>query len=313
MLRVGRVHRIVIIVNLHPEIPMRMLSVLATALLAALPLTVAAAAADKIAIVAAENFYGDLARQIGGDRVEVASILSNPDVDPHLFESSPSTARTVSDAAIVIYNGGGYDPWMEKLLAASPSKDRTALVAAALIGGKPGDNPHLWYDPATFPAVAKALEADLEKRDSAHAAFYRANQEKFAASLAEIASEVAAIRKDHAGVAVTATEPVFGYMAEALGFRMLNGAFQTAVMNDTEPSASEIAAFQKSLKDGTARILFYNSQVSDPATTRLLRIASENNIAIVGVTELEPSGKTIQSWFKGQLDAVRKALEAGVQ
>ncbi|TAN12138.1 MAG: cation ABC transporter substrate-binding protein [Rhizobiaceae bacterium] len=292
---------------------MRMLSVLATALLAALPLTVAAAAADKIAIVAAENFYGDLARQIGGDRVEVASILSNPDVDPHLFESSPSTARTVSDAAIVIYNGGGYDPWMEKLLAASPSKDRTALVAAALIGGKPGDNPHLWYDPATFPAVAKALEADLEKRDSAHAAFYRANQEKFAASLAEIASEVAAIRKDHAGVAVTATEPVFGYMAEALGFRMLNGAFQTAVMNDTEPSASEIAAFQKSLKDGTARILFYNSQVSDPATTRLLRIASENNIAIVGVTELEPSGKTIQSWFKGQLDAVRKALEAGVQ
>jgi zinc/manganese transport system substrate-binding protein len=313
MLRAGRVHRIVIIVNLHPEIPMRMLSVLATALLAALPLTVAAAAADKIAIVAAENFYGDLARQIGGDRVEVASILSNPDVDPHLFESSPSTARTVSDAAIVIYNGGGYDPWMEKLLAASPSKDRTALVAAALIGGKPGDNPHLWYDPATFPAVAKALEADLEKRDSAHAAFYRANQEKFAASLAEIASEVAAIRKLHAGVAVTATEPVFGYMAEALGFRMLNGAFQTAMMNDTEPSASEIAAFQKSLKDGTARILFYNSQVSDPATTRLLRIASENNIAIVGVTELEPSGKTIQSWFKGQLDAVRKALEAGVQ
>jgi len=292
---------------------MRMLSVLATALLAALPLTVAAAAADKIAIVAAENFYGDLARQIGGDRVEVASILSKPDVDPHLFESSPSTARTVSDAAIVIYNGGGYDPWMEKLLAASPSKDRTALVAAALIGGKPGNNPHLWYDPATFPAVAKALEADLEKRDPAHAAFYRANQEKFAASLAEIASEVATIRKLHAGVAVTATEPVFGYMAEALGFRMLNGAFQTATMNDTEPSASEIAAFQKSLKDGTARILFYNSQVSDPATTRLLRIASENNIAIVGVTELEPSGKTIQNWFKGQLDAVRKALEAGVQ
>jgi len=269
-----------------------------------------ALAADTINIVAAENFYGDLAQQIGGDRVEVSSILSNPDADPHLFETSPSTARTISRATIVIYNGAAYDPWMEKLLFASPSRDRTIIVAAKLTGGKPGDNPHLWYDPATFPAVAKALEAELEKRDAAHASFYRANLEKFTASMAEIGKDIAAIRKAHAGVAVTATEPVFGYMAAALGFKMMNEEFQLAVMNDTEPSASEIAAFQKTLTDGTAKILFYNSQVTDPATTRLLRIASENKVAIIGVTELEPSGRTIQTWFKGQLDAIRKALEA---
>ncbi|HVW56513.1 MAG TPA: zinc ABC transporter substrate-binding protein [Rhizobiaceae bacterium] len=269
-----------------------------------------ALAADTINIVAAENFYGDLAQQIGGDRVEISSILSNPDADPHLFETSPSTARTISRATIVIYNGAAYEPWMEKLLFASPSRDRTIIVAAKLTGGKPGDNPHLWYDPATFPAVAKALEAELEKRDAAHAAFYRANLEKFTASMAEIGKDIAAIRKAHAGVAVTATEPVFGYMAAALGFKMMNEEFQLAVMNDTEPSASEIAAFQKTLTDGTAKILFYNSQVTDPATTRLLRIASENKVAIIGVTELEPSGRTIQTWFKGQLDAIRKALEA---
>jgi zinc/manganese transport system substrate-binding protein len=299
---------------------MRTLSVLAAALLAALPLAAAGPAAaadriaaDRIAIVAAENFYDDLARQIGGDHVKVSSILSNPDADPHLFETSPSTARTVSNAAIVIYNGAGYDPWMEKLLAASPSRDRTAIVAAELTDRKPGDNPHLWYDPATFPVVAKALEAGLEKRDAAHAASYRANLEKFTASLEAISEEIAAIRKKHAGTAVTATEPVFGYMAEALGFRMLNEPFQIAVMNDTEPSPSTVAAFEKSLKDGTAKLLFYNSQVTDSATTRLLRIASGNNVAIIGVTETEPGGKTIQTWFRGQLNAIRKALEARTQ
>jgi zinc/manganese transport system substrate-binding protein len=293
---------------------MRTLPFLATVLLAALPLMATpAAAADRIAIVAAENFYGDLARQIGGDRVDVASILSNPEADPHLFETSPSTARTIASASIVIYNGAGYDPWMEKLLSASLSKERTAIVAAKLTGRKPGDNPHLWYDPATFPAVAKALEADLEKRDAAHAAFYRANLEKFSASFAQTTREVAAIRKKHAGTAVTATEPVFGYMAKALGFRILNEPFQVAVMNDTEPSPSEVVAFEKSLRNGTAKILFYNSQVTDPATTRLLRIANENDVAVIGVTETEPGGETLQTWFKGQLNAVRKALEARTQ
>jgi zinc/manganese transport system substrate-binding protein len=315
LLQTLRARRTIAIDSRIPEILMRTLPFLTAAFLAVFPLMAArtAAAADKINIVAAENFYGDLARQIGGDRVEVSSILSNPDVDPHLFETSPSTARTVSHATIVIYNGAGYDPWMGKLLSASPSSSRTTIVAAKLTGGEPGDNPHLWYNPATFPAVAKALEADLEKRDAAHAAFYRANLEKFSASFAEIGKGIAAIRKAHAGTAVTATEPVFGYMAEALGFRMLNEKFQLAVMNGTEPSASEIAAFQKSLTGGTAKILFYNAQVTDSATTRLLRLASENKVAIVGVTELEPGGKTIQTWFKSQLDAIRKALEARTQ
>lgn len=294
---------------------MRTLPFLTAAFLAIFSLSMSgsAAAGGKITIVAAENFYGDLARQIGGERVEISSILSNPDIDPHLFETSPSTARTVSRAAIVIYNGAAYDPWMDKLLSASPSNDRTAINAAKLTGSKPGANPHLWYDPATFPAVAKALEAELEKRDAAHAAFYRANLEKFDASFAEIGKDIAAIRKDHAGTAVTATEPVFGYMAKALGLKMLNEPFQIAAMNDTEPSPSDIAAFEKSLTDGTAKILFYNSQVTDSTTTRLLDIASRNKVAIVGVTELEPSGKTIQTWFKDQLNAVRKALDAHTQ
>ena len=294
---------------------MRTLAFLAVAFIAAFPLlaTGPATAAGKIEIVAAENFYGDLARQIGGDRVDVSSILSNPDADPHLFETSPSAARTISRAAIVIYNGADYDPWMEKLLSASSSTARTVIVAAKLTGRKPGDNPHLWYDPATFPAVAKALEADLEKRDPANATLYKANLKKFYASFAAVNEEVRAIRKEHAGTVVTATEPVFGYMAAALGFKMLNDGFQLAVMNDTEPSPSQVAAFEKSLKDRTVKILFYNSQVRDTATTRLLKLAEDNKVAIIGVTETEPGGETIQTWFKGQLDAIRKMLEARTQ
>ena len=270
---------------------MRSLPFLA-ALLVAVPLLTgtAARAEDKLTIVAAENFYGDLARQIGGSNVTVTSILANPDDDPHLFETSPSTARTIADAKIIIYNGADYDPWMDKLLSASTSKDRTTIVAADLIGKKSGDNPHLWYDPATLPAIAKALSADLAKRDPANAVHYEANLKAFQTSLEAIDKEIAEVKKTYAGTEVTATEPVFGYMAEALGLKMLNYDFQVALMNDAEPSATQVAAFENSLKDGSAKILFYNSQVTDEATTRLLDIAKQNKVTVIGVTETEPAG-----------------------
>jgi zinc/manganese transport system substrate-binding protein len=126
------------------------------------------AADGKISVVAAENFYGDVARQIGGDDVTVASIMNNPDQDPHLFETTPSTVRQIAAAQVVILNGADYDPWMDKLLKASPKADRTAIVVADLVGKKAGDNPHLWYDPGTMPAAAKALAEAFAKADPAH-------------------------------------------------------------------------------------------------------------------------------------------------
>ncbi len=286
----------------------RLLSALGLALLGAA--TQPAAAAGPIQIVAAENFYGDLATQIGGSHVSVTSILSNPDADPHLFESSASTARTIADAQIVIYNGADYDPWMDKLLSAAPTGDRATLIAADLTGHKSGDNPHLWYDPQTLPALATALAAELSKRDPADAADYQANLGKFTASFAATLQPIAAIKSAYAGTAVTATEPVFGYMAEAMGLKMLNQSFQTATMNDTEPSPSDVAAFENSLKDGSAKILFYNSQVTDDTTTRLLDLAKASSVPVIGVTETEPAGQTIQTWFAGQIAAVNSSLAA---
>lgn len=273
-------------------------------------LVASAAVAAPLQIVAAENFYGDLATQIGGSHVTVTSVLSNPDDDPHLFETSPSTARAIASAAIVIYNGADYDPWMAKLLSASTGTDRTAIVAAELTGHKSGDNPHLWYDPQTLPAVAAALAGELARRDPADAAEFTANLAAFNASFADLLKGVDAVKAKYSGVAVTGTEPVFGYMAAAMGLKMLNEDFQTATMNETEPSPGQVAAFEDSLKNRTAKILFYNSQVTDDTTTRLLALAKASNVPVIGVTETEPAGHTIQTWFAGQIADVQSALAA---
>ena len=128
----------------------------------------APAFADPVKVVAAENFYGDLASQIGGANVAVTSILSNPDDDPHLFEASPNTAKALTEAKVVIVNGVDYDPWVKKLLGAHKAPGRKEIIVGALVGHKPGDNPHLWYDPATMKAAGKALVADLVAVDPAH-------------------------------------------------------------------------------------------------------------------------------------------------
>lgn len=271
----------------------------------------AAARPSPLRIVAAENFYGDIARQIGGRHVVVSSILRNPDADPHLFEASPSVARDLTAARIVIANGVDYDPWMDKLLAATPSARRQVIVAAVLMHRKPGDNPHLWYDPATMPVVAKILAADLAAADPAHRAFYAARLRAFDASLQPLLVKVAAMRAKFAGASVTATEPVFGYMAVAIGLRMRNARFQLAVMNNTEPGAGDVAAFETDLRRRAVKVLIYNAQASDPVAERMMRLARRSHVPIVGVSETEPPGTTYQVWMLHQLNALDRALSGG--
>lgn len=266
------------------------------------------AAEGQIAVVAAENFYGDIARQIGGDRVAVVSIMNNPDQDPHLFETTPSIVRQLAAAQIAILNGANYDPWMDKLLAATPRVGRTVISAAQLTGHKPGDNPHLWYDPVTMPAVATALAEALAKADSAHALDYAARLKTTLAALGRITQRVAQLKAKHAGTAVTATEPVFGPMAEALGLTVRNQRFQLAMMNDTEPSARDMAAFESDLKERKVKVLIYNSQVSEKLTERLRDIAYKAKVPVVGVTETMPANTSFQDWVLSELDALDKAL-----
>ena len=269
-----------------------------------------AQAGSPLSIVAAENFYGDVAGQIAGPGIPVTSILSSPDQDPHLFEASPSTARALSAARIVIYNGIDYDPWMVKLVRATRSPGRQVLVAAELAKRRTGANPHLWYDPAVMPVVARAIADTLAAADPAHAAGYAQRLGAFIDSLQPLDAKIATMRTRFSGVPVTATEPVFGYMAMAFGLVMRNERFQFAVMNGTEPRTSDVAAFEADLKGKRVRALLYNSQATGPAAQRLLRLAGQAGIPVVGITETQPAGMTYQSWMLAQLDALEAALSA---
>ncbi len=285
---------------------MRILIALSIALLAMV--TVALATEGRIEVVAAENFYGNVAQQIGGDRVSVVSILHNPDQDPHLFEVSPAVIRQVAAAQVVVYNGAGYDPWVEQILSATAKPGRVAVVAADLTHRKSGDNPHLWYDPATMPAVARALATALSAADPPHKDDYAARLTTFLASLAPLDAKIAAIRDKYAGAVVTATEPVFGNMAQALNLTMANERFQLAVMNDTEPSARDIAAFERDLKDRKVRVLFYNKQAPTKLVQHLIELARAAKIPVVGITETAPAGSSYQDWMLMQLDETQRAL-----
>jgi len=280
-------------------------------LLVALALLAVPARAQEehpIPIVAADNFYGDVARQIGGNTVRVTSILTSPDQDPHLFEVSPSVGRVVSDARIIVYNGIGYDPWMARLVGATGAAGRCVIVVADLVGRKAGDNPHLWYDPGAMLAAARALADALAAADPEHKPDYQQRLTAFDASLQSVRDKIIALRQHLAGTPVTATEPVFGYMFAALGMEVRNQHFQRAVMNDTEPSASDIAAFEKDLRTQAVKLLVVNSQASGRIAARMERLARASHIPIIRVAETEPPFKTYQSWMMDTLDAVDKAL-----
>ena len=287
--------------------PLRFLAVLALACTAA-PGVRAQLPAGPLPVVAAENFYGDIAKQIGGAHVAVTSILSNPDQDPHLFEASPSVARSLSAARLVVYNGIGYDPWIGKLLGAARNPTRDTVDVSQLVGRKPGDNPHIWYDPQTVLVLASTLSDKLSAADPAHATDYARNLAAFQASVQPITDRIAALRTRLAGLPATATEPVFGYMFDALGMTVRNNAFQLAVMNSTEPSASDVAAFENDLRTHRVRLLVYNSQASNPLAVRMQKLARASGVPVVGATETEPSGKQYQAWITAELDAVDHAV-----
>jgi len=284
----------------------RLLIALSIVLLAAV--SAAEAAERKIEVVAAENFYGNVAQQIGGDRVSVVSILNNPDQDPHLFEVSPAVIRQVAAAQVVLYNGAGYDPWVEQMLSATSKPGRVAIVAADLMHRKGGDNPHLWYDPATMPSVARALATALAAADPAHKDDYARRLATFIASLGPLNAKIAAIRDKYAGTTVTATEPVFGNMAEALKLTMANERFQLAIMNDTEPSARDVAAFERDLNGRKVRVLFYNKQAPTKHVEHLIELARASKIPVVGITETAPASSSYQDWMLMQLDETERAL-----
>ena len=260
-------------------------------------------------IVAAENFYGDVASQIGGANVAVTSILSSPDQDPHLFEASAETARALADAKIVIVNGVDYDPWMEKLLGAHKAPGRKEIVVAQLVGRKAGDNPHLWYDPDYVKAAAKALAADLDAVDPAHKADYDKGEAQFLDSLKPLDAKIADMRKKYAGQPVIASEPVFGYQAGLIGLKVHEREIRARGDEQRRADGVRSRGVRKRSQgpQGRRRCSTTRRRASRRCSV-WCRWPRTTAIPVVGVSETEPAGTTYQTWMLGQLDALDAAL-----
>jgi zinc/manganese transport system substrate-binding protein len=269
-----------------------------------------AAANGKLDVVAAENVYGNIAAQIGGPRVSVTSILTDPNADPHLFEPGTSSGLAVAKAKVVLQNGLGYDAFMTKLENAAPSSGRITVTIADVLGVHGKDaNPHLWYDVPSLDRIAAAIAGALQNADPRHGSAYRAGLFHFKSSLGPLREEVATIRARFHDRPIAYTEPVPGYLVAAAGLRNLAPAsFTRSIEDGTEPSPADVAAMEALIKQHRVRVLLYNSQAVSPITKRLLAAARSARIPVVPVTETLPAGKSFQQWQLGQARAIAAAL-----
>jgi zinc/manganese transport system substrate-binding protein len=271
--------------------------------------------AGTIAVVAAENQYGNVAAQIGGSDVSVTSVESNPNTDPHSYEVSPDIAQEIGAAQVVIQNGIGYDDFMTRIESASPNTSRRVLIVQDLLGLPDSTpNPHLWYDPATMPKVANALAADYSALQPSHASYFASNAATFIASLQPWLSALAAFKAQYGGTPVATTEPVADYLLTAAGADNLTPfRLQADVMNGVDPSPEDLAMQMALFTEHKVKVFVYNEQVTDALTQSFITTAQTAHIPVIGVYETMPTpGFTYQSWMLAEVNALTAAVAHGV-
>ncbi|HQU25860.1 MAG TPA: zinc ABC transporter substrate-binding protein [Acidimicrobiales bacterium] len=286
---------------------------LAGVALAGCAASVAPIAPGTIAVVAAESQYADVVSQVGGRYVSVVAVMNNPNADPHGFEVSPSVAREVARARLVVQNGAGYDDFMRVVEEATPSPRRHVVVAQRVLGLAASiPNPHLWYDPVTMPAVAAAIESDLSRIDPAHRAYFAARLTRFDAAMGELRATIAAFHARYAGRRVATTEPVGDYLLSALG--LVNDTpfrFQADVMNGVDPAPQDVGTVETLVTARRVSALLVNAQVSSPVTSTLTGLAESSHVPVVALYETMPRGFDYQRWMRAEIDAIEKALTTG--
>ncbi|MEE4546172.1 zinc ABC transporter substrate-binding protein [Streptomyces sp. V4-01] len=264
-----------------------------------------------IKVVAAENFWGSIASQLGGSHTEVTSIIDNPEADPHDYEPTASDARTVAGARYAIVNGVGYDGWAGKLLSANPAAGRTALEVGGLVGVEPGGNPHRWYSPADVHQVIERISADYKRIDPADAADFDRLRNTFETrTLAPYDRLISAIRAAYAGTPIGASESIVSPLADGLGLRMLTPySFLSAISEGTDPTAHDTSLIDRQIRDKQIKVYVYNSQNATPDIQRQVGEAEAAGIPVATVTEtLTPAGASFQQWQVRELRGLKQAL-----
>jgi zinc/manganese transport system substrate-binding protein len=272
--------------------------------------TTSPASSRVIKIVAAENFWGSMASQIGGKNVAVTNIINSPDADPHDYEPTPADGRSIAAADVVIVNGVGYDAWADKLLAASPGK-RTVIDIGDLVGAKAGDNPHRWYNPSNVQTFVKTLTADLKKLDPSRSSAFDTGLKTFQdQGLATYNGLIADIKSKYAGTPVGASESIFAMLAPSLGLNLITpSTFLKAISEGTDVTAADKSTIDQQIKTKQIKIYVYNSQNATPDIQEQLKECKAAGIPTATITEtLTPATASYQEWQSAQLKGIESAL-----
>ncbi|GAA5196085.1 metal ABC transporter solute-binding protein [Rugosimonospora acidiphila] len=264
-----------------------------------------------IEVVAAENFWGSLAAQLGGSHVKVTSIINNPDADPHDYEPTAADGREIASAKLALINGVGYDAWATKLADANPSSSRTTLTVGDLVGAKDGDNPHRWYNPGNVRQVIDQITADYKKIDPADASFFDTQHDTVInTNLKTYFDTISEIKTNYSGTPVGASESIFAMLSPALGLNLLTpAAFLTDISEGSDPSAKDKASIDNQIKNKQIKVYVYNSQNATPDVQQQVNEAKAAGIPVSTITEtLTPAGASFQDWQVAQFDALKQAL-----
>jgi zinc/manganese transport system substrate-binding protein len=277
----------------------------------------AGASGTTVSVVASTDVWGDVVDQVAGDlagdRVQVTSIITSPDADPHSYEANTQNLLALSKADLVVENGGGYDDFVDSMLQSAHNSSATVLDAVDISGRRPdsgGDlNEHVWYDLPTVGKVAARIEQTLSSADPGDAATFRRNLAAFDPKLAAMERTEARIKGADGGDGVAITEPVPLYMLQACGLVNRTPApFSEAVEEGTDVSPAVLKQTEDLFSQGKVRLLAYNEQTTGAETEAVLKAAHDGHVAVVPVTETLPSGEDFVSWMRGNLAAIRRAL-----
>lgn len=282
-------------------------------LLAAISVSQPASAA--LNAVAAESSYGSMVESIGGDHVEVISLLDSPEVNPHAFRADPQIARDLQNADLVVINGLGFDGWMEPLLESTDSDSRQVIRASDAGSHRvmADDNPHLFYSPRLMLATASRVASALTSLDPDNADDYRANLTSFQQELMPVYAAVQGLIAAYPDLSVTATVPVYSYMIELLGYKNRFHDIQFASMGNRQPSARQVAAFSQALEAREVDLLIYNQQVHSRLTQNQVETARSAGLPVVGVSAIPMHGENYAEWQIRQLDAIHQALDQAAE
>lgn len=268
---------------------------------------------ERLTVVASTTVWGSVARTVAGDAADVKSIISDPTADPHSYESKPTDAAEVANADLVVFNGGGYDDFMSKILQDAGNKP--TVEAFALESHKPADgalpNEHVWYDLPVVQNVAQQVAEKLGQLNPGQAQQFTARAQEFRTEIDGLAGKLSSIAQAHAGQRVVMTEPVAQYLITAAGLTDATPPdFLKAVEEEKDPPAAAVAATKDLFTQRQVRALVYNPQTETPVTSQLRTASEAARIPVVTMTETLPENTDYRGWMSGQIDGLSAALQA---